>query len=126
MEKLFFFWFLLMQASLFGFGLIAVGLTFLVMFLPDRLRLSRLLALPAIWLLPLVLTALLYEGGVKSADWLQHLFYPSLAVYLATAIWVGVTLPTRRKTAIAVALINAPFCGLGAFIVAMSGSGTWL
>lgn len=126
METLFVFWNLLMQASLFGFGLIAVGLTCLVLFLPDRLRLSRLLALPAIWLLPLALTALLYEGGMKSADWLQYLFYPLLAVYFATAIWVGVTLPTRRKTAIAVALINAPFCGMGALVVAMAGSGTWL
>ncbi len=126
MEKLSFFWFLLMQASLFGLGILALGLTCFVMLLPDRKRLVRLFLLPATWLLPLVLTALLHEGEVKSADWVQHLSYPLLGIYFGTSIWVCATLPKRRMAAIACALINAPFCFMASLLLAMSGSGTWL
>ena len=125
-EKLYFFWFILMQSSLNGFGLLAAGMTCLVVLLPDRQQLARLLWLPAIWLLPIALTALFQEGDVKSASWLQHLPLPMLAAYLGTTIWACVTLPRRRMVAIGCALINAPSCAFASLVVGMSASGTWL
>lgn len=126
MEKLVFFWFLLVQASAWGWGIFAIALTCLVLTVPDRNQLMRLYILPAIWLLPLVVTAAFHEGDVKSADWIQHLFYPLLAVYVVASIWVYATLPTRRGLAAVYTLIHAPFCLLTSMIITMSSSGTWL
>lgn len=63
-EKLYFCWFILMQSSPNGFGLFAAWVTCLVVLLPDRQQLARMIWLPAIWLLPIALTALFQDGDV--------------------------------------------------------------
>ncbi|HET6408315.1 MAG TPA: hypothetical protein VFG14_10585 [Chthoniobacteraceae bacterium] len=126
MAHLSFFCFLVMQVSLFGFGLAAAALTCAVLLLPDRGDLARLLFFPALWLLPLALAGVFYEDEMKTADWIGYLVFPMLAAYFSFAAWVSTILPKRRVIAAACALINTPFVFLSAFVVGMASGGTWL
>lgn len=121
-------WFLLMQTTFFGWGLIAPALTALVLLRSDRKRVSRLLLLPAIWIAPLVIAGAFVEssGTVKTAGWLGSFALAMLLVYLVVAAWSIVSLRGARAIAAGCSVINAPFALLGAFVVGMASSGTWL
>ena len=123
--QLSFFFFLLMQTTLLGVGLLAAAMTLAVLALPDRRRLSRLILLPALWLLPLALAGLFYEHDVKTADWLVYTALPMLAAYMSLAIWSIMSLPRARIVAVACAVFNAPFALLSAFVTATAAGGTW-
>jgi hypothetical protein len=125
-QKLSFLWFLLMQASCFGMGLLGAASTLVVLIMPERRRTVRLLVLPALWLLPPVAAAVFYQGEMKSADWLGHVSLIMLVAYVAAAVWSIVTLPGSRALATICALINAPFAVLSSLVVGMASSGTWL
>jgi hypothetical protein len=125
MAHLSFFVFLLLQASVFGIGLLAVALTCAVLLLPERRSLARLLVLPALWVLPLVLAGVFYEADMKSAGWVGYLFVPVLVAYFGFSIWAVSTLPKQRLIAGACAAINTPFVFLSALVVAIAAGGTW-
>ena len=125
MEHLRFFVFLLFQTSV-GIGLVFAGWTCMVLTLPERRRVARLLALPALWLSFPVLGALFYEQGNKTAGWLIHLAWPMLFAYLGVSAWAFATLPERRGVVVLVAIINAPFALMSALGIAMAATGDWL
>jgi len=126
MEQLGFFSFLLMQTSLFGLDLVFVVYTCLVLRLPERRHVARILALPALWLSLPVLGGLFYESSLKTAGWLIHLAWPMLFAYLGVSAWAFATLPERRGVVLLVALINAPFALMSALVIAMAATGSWL
>lgn len=126
MQRLSFLWFLLMQASFFGMGLLGAAATLLVLVVPERRKVARLLALPALWLLPLLLSAAFHEGGVKTAGWLGYVSLLMLVAYVAVTVWAIATLPGWRTLAVVCALINAPFVVMSSLVVGMASGGTWL
>lgn len=125
MEQLSFFVFLLFQTSI-GVGLVFAGWTCMVLTLPERRRVARLLVLPALWLSLPVLGGLFYESSLKTAGWLIHLAWPMLFAYLGVSGWAFATLPERRGVVVLVALINAPFALMSALVIAMAATGSWL
>jgi hypothetical protein len=126
MEQLRFFFFLLMQTSMFGLGLVFVVWTCLVLRLPERRRVARILALPALWLSLPVLGGLFYEQDNQTAGWLVHLARPMLFVYLGVSVWAFATLTERRGVVVLLALLNAPFALMSALVIAMAATGDWL
>ncbi|WP_334163733.1 hypothetical protein [Phenylobacterium sp.] len=122
------FWFLLMQTTFFGVGLLAPLVTALVLLRPDRERVSRLLLLPTIWIAPLGLAGAFVENPdtIKTAGWLGYVALVMLLAFVVTAAWCIGSLRGARAMAAGCALINAPFALLGAFVMGMAASGTWL
>ncbi|MGQ3018448.1 hypothetical protein [Phenylobacterium sp.] len=123
MEQLRYFFILLMQTSMFGLGLVFVAWTCLVLRLPERRRIARILALPALWLSLPVLGGLFYEQDNQTAGWLVHLARPMLFAYLGVSVWAFATLPERRGVVVLLALLNAPFALMSALVIAMAATG---
>ncbi|PZR30741.1 hypothetical protein [Caulobacter segnis] len=126
MQKLSFFWFLLEQASLHGAGALSAATTLLVFLLPERRKASRLCLLPALWLFPLPLGAIFYEGGMKTAGWIGYVSVLILVAYIVVTGWSVFTLEGRRGFAIVCALLNAPFILLSSLVLGLASGGTWL
>lgn len=114
-----------MQASQFGVGLIAAALPFAALVLPGA-KTPRPLVLPAVWLAPLLLAGIFYEGEVKTASWIGYLILPMLAAYFVCSIWVVASVPQRRGLTIACVVANTPFAFLSALVTGCASSGTWL
>lgn len=122
------FWFLLMQTTFFGWGLIAPVATAMVLLRSDRKRVSRLLLLPAIWIAPLAIAGAFVEPEdiVKTASWLGYVGQAAILAYLGVAAWSIYSLRGARGVAAGCSVINAPFVLLGAFVIGMASSGDWL
>lgn len=121
-------WFLLMQSTLFGVGLLAPVLTALVLVRADRKRVARLLLLPAIWLAPLPLAGAFVEPSstVKTAGWVGAIALLMLLAFVAAAVWFISSLRGARAVALGCAIVNAPFALLAAMVIGMAADGTWL
>ena len=127
MVELSFFWFLLMQSTFMGVGLVAPIVTALVLFRADRDRSWRVLVLPMMWLVPLGLGGLFaVPGEAKTAGWLGYLAVAMLLAFPAATGWCIEALPAARRLPLAVAALNAPMLVLSALVLGMAAGGTWL
>lgn len=127
MEQLSFFRFLVIQTTLMGWGLFFLAAVAIFLLVRGERR-PWLFALPLIWLLPLVLSALFYEPehGMKSADWTGYGALASLLGFVAASAALLVRKGDGRASALGWIGINTPMVFLGALVTGMAAGGTWL
>jgi hypothetical protein len=119
-------WYLTMVLLQTG-GIVFIGAAAAVLIHRDDHRLNWVLALPALWISPLLVTAAtVKDDATNTADWVASLGMAGILATLAASLFFLVRLNGVRLFVALYVAANLPFAGLAYLVVLMASSGTWL